>query len=375
MKKYYHLAGLTFSINVNDKYSQALAAYFSDKEIATAEEEPLLEIDVSSVKTEKEFHPEYFSLSGKISFNHTSFRIKGKRVTYVVSNLFDDTKTTRVVFAPGNISWLYRQLMALGGMGVGDHCKYALFTSDVANYSCLWYIFAITLMKREQVFVHCGMMQSPDKERGTILTGTGGCGKTSMMMEIITHAGYRYMAEDFGIVGADGSIYDMQKKAAIYQSDVKWGNPYLKKAIANLPAIQRIEWTLKKMLRRNPRHYFKPSELFGGDIGHKAQLEKVFYLKRAVNDSNIQRIPLAAEQLAERAKTATFREVKELYEILGNIRAVGGNAFYESYPSISELETKYKSILVKALDGVKCFELEVPMNVNPKYAVDYIVGK
>lgn len=375
-KKYYQVANLVFTISGSDEgFYNALANYFSDKEIKEHSTKPMLDIIVSrDLKYTKDFIPDYYSLSGKIAFNHSSFSIKKKWCRYVVSDLFNQNSPTRVVFEPKSCSWLYSQAVKIGSAGVGNHNKYDLFVNDIAGYNCLWYIFAITLMKYGQLFVHCGMMSKETDNEGIILTGTGGCGKTSIMMELITNSGYRYMAEDFGIVDKSGNLYDMQKKAAIYQSDVKWGNRYLKAAITKLKYTQRIEWMLKKYAKRNPRHYFKPSELFGEEISHKAHLKKVFFLKRTNIGSEITCKSLSSNQVAEQTKTASFREIKEIYEILGNIRAVGGDNYYNDYPSVYELEKRYKDILIEGLNNVECYELVVPSDLTPKAAVKYIVA-
>lgn len=370
MTNHYQIADLHFTISGdNGRYFKALTEYFAEKGIEDVGAPSMLDIVVLE-NDDEDFEPECFSLAGSIAFNHSTFRIKKRHYTYTVSNLFDRAKPTRVLLKP-TVSWILTKAL-IAKPEVDSHNKYRVFTSAVTNYTCLWYIFAITLMKKDQAFIHCGMMANRKNKSGIILTGTGGCGKTSLMMELITNGSYQYMAEDFGIVGKDGKLYDMQKSAAIYQSDVKWGNAYLKQAITNLPAMQRVEWKLKVSLKQNPLHYFSPSSIFGNDICRQSSLARVFYLKRAPKNTEITCKQLTAEAVAERAKTASFREMKELYEILGNIRAVGGEEYYVEYPSIHELEENYKAIFVSAFRNVSCYELQVPLNVNPKDTMKYI---
>ena len=82
---------------------------------------------------------------------------------------------------------------------------------------------------------------------------------------------------------------------------------------------------------------------------------------------------MPADHIAERAKTASFRELKELYEILSNIRAVGGVEYYNDYPSVFELENQYTEIMYNAFKDVECYELLVPLRVNPKDTVKFII--
>ena len=367
MEKYYKIGDLFFSIGGEGPFFEALASYFSENQVSK-KQTPILRIRVANVgENDSNFAPDYYSLSGSISFNRNTFYIKKGGFSYSVKNLFVLEKSTELVLYPqaykdNVIRSLKRSLISLyRGRIVGPHNQYEDFVRNVANYSCLWYVFALSFMKKESVFLHCGMMAKDGK--GIILTGTSGCGKTSTMLDMITNSGYKFMAEDFGILNSQGILYDMPKKAAIYQSDVKWGNKELVAAVNRLCSREKLEWRLK--LKTNPLRYFKPCEIFGEKIEHVAQLEKIFILKRTLQGTEIECHEIGYEQLAERAKTASFREIKELYEILTNIRAVGGDSYYADYPSIYELEQRYLAIILPALKGVKCFEIAVPANVNP----------
>lgn len=373
MEKYYKIAELYCKILGDGPFFHTLASYFSEKEISGSGSNGV-DIVIRVFEEEKEcswFSPDFYSLSGSIAFNHKVFYVKRPPFSYSVKNLFTQGEVTEVCIYPrwtSKGSLLGRLINKVGsfkaGMYVGKHDIYENFVQYITNYGCLWYIFAIELMKKDCVFLHCGMMAKDGQ--GKILTGTSGCGKTSTMLEMITHSGYKYMAEDFGILSKEGIMYDMPKKAAIYQSDVKWGNPYLSKAIESLSRSERCEWKFKTRRHINARHNFKPSEIFGKDIACHAKLDSIFVLQRTLKGNSIECRDINFEELAERAKTASFREIKELYEILCNIRAVGGKAYYADYPSVYELEQQYLDIIKPALKGASCYEISVPVDVNPQ---------
>ena len=158
----------------------------------------------------------------------------------------------------------------------------------------------------------------------------------------------------------------MQKKASVHGSDIKWGDPYLNRAVKGLGPVKKFEWKMKKLLGRNPSNLFKPSEIFGEDIRDGAPLTTVAFLSRVrgINEPEMKRISIT--EIAERMRFASFRELKELYEILTNIRAVSGDTYADAYPKVSELEDRYISILKRALEGANLLHLNLPLGVDPK---------
>lgn len=377
MKKEYKIANLNVQIvgEKKNKYYKAMTQYFKEKEVkGAADARQDLVINVKRPGENNNFDADLFSLSGKIGFNKNAYQVKQSTYTYQVRDLFVESRPTIVTFYPnkkGNfLKTIYK---VFRGANVGDHRREHEFVTSITNYSCLWYVFAMTLMKKQQVFVHCGMMSKDGK--GIILGGTGGCGKTSTMMEMITHSGYQYMAEDFGVLSSDGVLFDMQKKAAIYKSDVKWKNKYLVKAVNNMPLLQRIEWMVKSDIERvNCRRHFKPTEIFGNDICERSNLSKIFVLQRTKPEEKHSCKSIESEKAANRMKDASFREIKELYEILCNIRGVGGAEYYSSYPSLSEIEKKYLSIISKGLEKVDCYNISIPLGVDPSVTAGMVLG-
>ena len=379
MKKYYKVANLVFTISGNDNGNgyKAIADYFKDKECEKSSTTPMLSIEVAEDdRDEMSFAPECYSLSKIITFNHNTYHVKKGGRSYTVKNLFDRNKPSEVILyvpKPNSYSLKGKIWGRFLGAEVCNHDVYTKFALSVTDYSNLWYIFAITLMKVGCVFVHSGMMALDSK--GIVLSGTGGCGKTSTMMELISNdSGYQYISEDFGIISSDSKLYDMQKKAAIYLTDVDWGNPLLSKAINKLPKKQLKEWNWKKRIGKIPVHHFSPKELFGDNIAESAVLDKVFFLRRVMSKGQATSKPIEACEIAERIKSASFREIKELYEILSNIRAVGGKEYWDNYPAIQKLEEQYLSIITPALKNASCFELTLPSNAEPKLTAEYILS-
>ena len=69
----------------------------------------------------------------------------------------------------------------------------------VLSYSLFWYIFNISLLKKNKSFIHAGIYSNSSDE-ATIITGTGGCGKTSTLFKLLEDNKSKYISEDFGII-------------------------------------------------------------------------------------------------------------------------------------------------------------------------------
>ena len=367
MITYYKVGDLAFSMEGEGRYYDACADYFSDalrKEVKA--EDCMLKLHILNEKDKLKINEKFYAVSTSIAFNRDTYRVNnGTHYAYAVKNLFRADVPTEAWIKPKGSS-KSEKLCSVPPFRFAfkHHDKYSIFAKRIANYSCLWYIFAITLMKIDAVFIHSGMVGKDDG--GIILTGTGGCGKTSTMAELISNHGWNYVAEDFGILTGDGHLRLMQKKASVHGSDIKYGDPYLNGAVKRLGPVKKFEWKAKKLARKNPVYRFKPSEIFGDHIKDGAPLTTVAFLSRVRGISQPEMRVISMEDLADRIRFASFRELKELYELLTNIRAVSGDNYADSYPAVSELEERYKEILIRGLSKANRIHLNLPLGVDPK---------
>lgn len=371
------VANLIFSIHGKGAYYEAFSDYFKDVE-TNDDGKCMLEIYILDSFDRPKASYEYYSLSKKISFEKNEYMISESGMTYSVRNLFNmQMPTVLKLVVPKETAGLKklarRAYNRMFSAHIGDHGKYNSFVFSVANYRCLWYVFAVSLMKQKCVFVHSGMIARANK--GYCLSGTSGCGKTSTMMHLISDDDFSYIAEDFGIVSSEGKMYLMQKKGAIYQSDAQYGNKLIRRALDNLPKKEKREWKRKVKRGINAVYYFKPLQLFDGSrIANDVLIVKTYFLVRSYQEQLIREHEISLNEVVDRISTASFREIKELFELLTNIRAVGGEMYYPYYPSITDLMEQYKDILKKALQNSYIAVLFVPDNIDPKETARIIVS-
>lgn len=311
---------------------------------------------------------QFYSLSGKIALNETSYRVKNEGYVYSVDGLFDGRETVECRVFPRKRGLAHRIITRL--FKIGHNNPYDGFVDSFCNYSGLWYLMAVVMLNNGIGYLHGGIV-----ENGTALaiTGTGGCGKTSVMLEILKNREYRYLAEDFAGIAKDGTVYSTVKKAAIYGSDCRYGNRMINGVIDAMPLWDRIRFRLFWKLGRNPRTRLSPTEIFGAErCGNRADLRLLLFMERT-GLAEIELAPIDNEDLKNKICHAAFRELKELAELLNNILAVGDCSIREKYPALEELKSKYKDILEDALsDQVLRFEIKVPLKASPSQIIESI---
>lgn len=371
-KTFYEVAGLTVAIEGENKYAEAMRKYFQTEMIAGVKDKEHFLIRVNVETDKKDFEPKYYSLSAKIAFNEKEYRVKKDNFTYRVKNLFDKDKVTVL-----DINWTrtatichwLRNHIRAKRIGVYSNADY--FVDSVMNYEVFLYIFAMVLMKYNKVFVHCGIVTY--KEQAIVMTGTSGCGKTSGLLQFLDSPLSKYIADDFGILSEKGAFF-IPKKVAIYQSDAKYKNKNIIKALKGLSLKEKISWNVFRTLGLNPRYRFEPYRIFGdAGICKFAEVSSIAYIARS-NVVKTVRYEIGEEQLIEKITSASFRELRELYEILYNIRAVGNEEVNNTYPSLEQLQNDYKEILEKSLKGHELCLIEVPVKAAPTEIVETLLG-
>lgn len=362
---YYDIAGIGITIEGNGEYAEAFREYFKSEEKSILERETLLRIRIENNPDQVMIPAKYYSLSATIAFNDSDYYVKKKDFVYSVSNLFDQKKPVilKLCYTRKN-SLKNKALTFMRPNNVGVCKKQNKFVDSIMNYEVFLYIFAVLLMRRGKIFVHCGIVEHINQ--AFVLAGTSGCGKTSTLLSFLQKRDFKYIADDFGILGNDGNVYYMQKKTAVYQSDAKYKNPDVMKALKKLPFRHRIHWGIFRLMKMNPRYRFIPQQLFGEErVAKKGKAAVIVYMSRIPQNASISRQDIKMEELCIKLRNASFRELRELSEILYNIRAVGDENTRNAYPAVSQLEKVYDEVLMKALSDKAIGVLEVPLKVNP----------
>ena len=373
--KTYELAGVPTAISGNNRYAIKLKEYFCGSEKKISEPASII-INVCNSENEMNFsgEPMFYAEGKGVKINETSFISNIGRLQYRVDNLFIDNKPVCIWLYYNerhNIRRMIKTVMTnLNPYMIGRETEEDRFIVDTLDYSALWWILAIAFLKYNRVFVHSGMASK--ENRGIVLAGTGGCGKTSAVSELMNE-GWKYIAEDFGVICSDCSIWSIPKRGAISAEDVSFGSERLIEVIDQLPKWQKIRWNYYTKKGKNPIIAPPLENLYGFEcIATKAKIWKVVCVVRSSNKKIIEK-KVSVDEMTTRISGSSFRVIREMYNILYNVQAVVDETCRNNFPLISDIENEYCNIIKKALENTEYSLLEVPINVNPKLIKEYIL--
>jgi len=301
--------------------------------------EPSLDIDVAVGRLDEvmpDYRPTTFSAKGHMSFNGRAF-FADEPVRWIGDGVFDGDRPCRIAIdgqTEPRVAGLRRRL----GRTIDAH--------PALTYALFWAVVSVRLLHRRASFAHAAFYAMPGGAVG--IGGTGGSGKTNLLFEALRQPATRYLAEDFGIVDADGIVWPSPKAVSIYSSDLGVENVNLGRYIRRLPARSRAKWFLHRhlfgtipMVKAPLGELLEPAR-----IGDRAPLRTFVYLVRRADPGFRVRTATPAE-IADRLTQVGWRENKRLLELLRMIlaNAEPGSA----YPRVETLVASTAEVLTSAL--------------------------
>lgn len=233
--------------------------------------------------------------------------------------------------------------------------------NHINNYSFLWSILAIKLLEKGCVFLHAGIFAKSQK--AIIVTGTGGCGKTSTVINACRKLGYEFVSEDFGIVSREGVAFYCPKTISLYKSDFEFYSTLEAEVIGGLNLFSRLKWWgLTKILKRNTIVKAIPNQMFETCKTVNLDISKVYFFQRLkkpghlVNDIDI-------DTLASRISWASYREIAPFLAILSGIAA--NKDINQNFETPEEIRIKMLNIYRLAFANTSNKLLSCELSTNP----------
>ena len=372
--KYYSIAGIATAIDESTKFGRALCDYFRTEETAETPAQADFVIRVTDRPEDAKINASYTAVSGKFRVNRTEFSVRERYYTYAVKNLFADGGPTELTIAWTRKSSPKNALRDRAtAKTIGLSSEEARFLESALNYTMFWTIFALVLLKKGKVFVHAGIFTV--NGRAHVAAGSAGCGKTSTLLGVLESKENGYIDEDFGVLGSDGAAWYVPKRVTVYEEDAAFGSGIIERALSTLTGAEKRAWNFYRAAGANMRYKFRPEVIFPGQVVKRAPIEEIDFVVKSQTAAPV-RHEVSAETMAEKLVCASFREMKMLYELLNNIRAVGSEEILRSYPPVRELEDQYREILLGILNGCERFcVVETPFQVKPPATIACLLAE
>lgn len=315
-------------------------------------------------KNIKDYKATIFSAKGSMNFNADAYFVDYLfDVNYIVKNIFNN-KNIDITINTSKSS-LKKKIKSLFSN------KALMMKNTILSYSLFWYILHIKLLQKNKSFLHAGVFDL--NGNASIITGTGGCGKTSTLFKILEDKDSSYIAEDFGIIDKNGYTYYNPKPVSIYASDMEFGQSILTNYFNKFTNSEQWIWSIKRnLLKINPMIKSKPNLLMDNKICQKSKIKNVIYFVRNNNQSlKIEDIKL--NELTERILDASMRELKTLNELIQLIRANAPLSF--NIPSFEDIRYQTKEIYLEAFKDTNNKIIYIPHKTKPDELVQYLKDK
>jgi len=306
--------------------------------------------------------PEISSDKYNLNFDEKSFFYK-RPVPFLCTNLFHPNKTCEIHLLSNNKFSLKTKIKQIASGSIK--------TTVENSYSLFWYIIFVLLQRYDSTFIHASILSKNNKSY--VFAGTSGCGKTSLMSELMLNDTYKYQAEDFGIISSTGNSYYCSKTLTVHDSDLQYDNPLLKGALNCLNYSDRLKWKFNKILRdNNPRAKIPVRKIFSNRIQDVSKIENVFYMIRSdIKYIDINQVDVT--ELSRRLTSVTLREMKSYVELINLINANSPDNYI--YPNINDILSYTNDIYINSFGNVNTFQLDLPFETSPDEVIQFLNSK
>jgi hypothetical protein len=302
------------------------------------------------------YAPATYSAKQHFSFTDRAYR-SDEPMLHVVTDLFNAGPTV-LAMAAGSEARIERMKQRFGR---------AVRSHPALSYSLLWYVVHATLLKAKATSVHAASWAKDD--RAVLVSGTGGSGKTSLLLEQLRQPGTRYLSEDFGIVDALGHVYRSPKSLSLYASDLRQLGWDVTRISRPWTSRDKLRWRGHMMAGSNPMARVPVPELYPD--GEGARLDTaIFLIREAASAFLITKVEV--DELAVRMTDVVFREEKRLLEVTRLIHAnqpPGG-----LWPAAFDLVTQTGDLIRSSLSHATCWVARVPALATGRQVLDALAA-
>lgn len=214
------------------------------------------------------------------------------------------------------------------------------------------------LLAKRSAFLHSSAVAYED--RGILITGSGGAGKTSTMETLMSWSECEFVADDLCLVTGEGYVYPYLKRVQIYPYNLTEEGKEI--VTEEDPVGTRLQWEARGILKGKDgvRRRVSPKQRYENIREGRTVIDEVFFLQRApVKSINIQQLDL--EEFAHRSVAVIAEEFDQLLEQGIKATAVGAST---NFGPISFPQRTFE-IYEEAFKDTNIQLIEVPYDAGP----------
>ncbi|MBM2834108.1 MAG: hypothetical protein HW406_1269 [Candidatus Brocadiaceae bacterium] len=323
-----------------------------------------------AVNTKDSFDvPDTLTIASDILYNPRYFALKSTYVRFEVKGIIFEGEPLEVNIFPV----MKRQILKIQHKFT-DWNFFTVEESLAKNFMYNIFDFIMELKflasgTQGSSFIHASSIEKDGK--AVLFVAAGGVGKTSIMLQILKKAGWRYLSDDLSIIDSDGRVYFNPKYIQIYPYNVN-NDPELYNLLMNgRGIIDKLNWYYRKYRygESSVRRRVDPRIFFGREkVSNSASINKVINMVRTgVKDFEMDEInPHAVSNIASEILSFEINPFFK-YSCLCN-----GGGTDSPFPKIEEVKERARQRFQEILKNIPCYQLRVPLKATPSDLYEYI---
>jgi hypothetical protein len=237
-------------------------------------------------------------------------------------------------------------------------------------YSVFNMFSAISLVQSGKAcYLHASSFAKNGK--GVAIVASGGAGKTTSLLKLVTEHGWSYLSDDLCLLDIDGNIWRTPLRMQIYAYNCI-NQPQLSSLLLdNRSFLDRLSWNMT-LYRRGPervRRRISAESYFGkSNVAVNASLKHVFFLER----SHIETYKVTTLSLNDLIRRVQLIMPDEVGPLISTSAALSLVSCLNLLPTIGEFNDQIQTILTQALSGITPVLVQVPIHSGPDELMDII---